>query len=161
MEENGVNMAAEPVVTYPTTSYADVMGYLHRIRLSPKIKESVAKRLLLEVTEPYLAKTFARIDHLSMLKADWDGHNAKKVSYTVLNNLRNVLLISDNNDWEYWMISPEASGALALQSKLHNATISIGDEEFSYYRSSEDGEEGKSHVKFSPELFLEIMRRIV
>lgn len=116
MEENGVNMAAEPVV---------------------------------------------RLDHLSMLKADWDGHNAKKVSYTVLNNLRNVLLISDNNDWEYWMISPETSGALALQSKLHNATISIGDEEFSYYRSSEDGEEGKSHVKFSPELFLEIMRRIV
>ena len=161
MEDNGVNKAAEAAVAYPTTSYADVMGYLHRIRISPKVKESVAKRLLLEVTEPYIAKTFARLDHLSTLKADWDGHNAKRVSYAVLDNLRNVLLISDNNDWEYWMISPETSGALALQSKLHNATISIGDEEFSYYRIADDGEEGKSHVKFSPESFLEIMRRIV
>lgn len=161
MEDNGILIAAEPSVAYSTPSYMDVMGYLHRIRITPKVKESVARRLLMEVTEPYLAKTFARLDHLSSLKADWDGHGANKISYAVLDNLRKVLLISDNDDWENWMISPETSGALGLQSKLHNSTISVGDEEFSYYRFDDEEEEGKSHIKFSPDCFLETMRRIV
>lgn len=148
------------MVARPMTSYADVMGYLHSIRITPQVKESVGRRLLVEVTEPYLAKAFARLDDLSQLKAGWDGRGAKKISYYVLKNLRNVLLISDNEDWKNWMISPDTNGALGLQSKHGIATISVGDKEFSYYIETDKGEVGKSHVEFSPEQLLEIMRKI-
>ena len=154
-------MAAEPAIAYPTTSYHDVMGYLHRIRITPAVKESVARRLLVEVTEPDLAKTFERLDHLSQLKADWDGRGARRISYAVLDNLRDVLLISDNDDWKNWMISPAPNGSLSLQSKRHTASISVGDNDYSYYSLRGNVEEGDSHLEFTPDGFLSIMRRIV
>ena len=153
-------MVSEPVVACPVTSYADVMGYLHRIRIPKDVKESVGRRLIIEATEPFLAKAFARVDHLSLLKNDWDGHGARKVSYDVLDNLRQVLLISDNSDWEYWTISPAPNGSLALQSKRHVASISVGDKEFSYYCFSNNAEEGENHLEFTPSSFLGLMRRI-
>ena len=155
------DMASESVLANPMTSFADVMTYLHNIRITPEVKESVGRRLLVEATAPYLSKAFARLDHLSELEKDWDGNGAEKISYYVLENLRNVLLISDNDDWKYWMISPAPNGTLSLQSKKHMSAISVGDKEFSYYSSSDKGEEGDSHVLFRPSEFLSIMRRIV
>ena len=160
MDNENVLCAEEPMMVNPMTSYADVMRYLHSIRITPQVKESVGRRLLLEATEPDLAKAFARLDDLSQLKADWDGRGAKKISYYVLNNLRNVLLISENDDWKNWMISPDTNGALGLQSKRGIATISVGDKEFSYYSETSMGEVWKSHVAFSPEVFLNVMRKI-
>lgn len=160
MEDNVASMAAEPAVAYSTTSYADVMGYLHRIRITPAVKESVARRLLLEVTEPDLARTFTRLDYLSQLKTGWDGRGAKKISYAVIDNLREVLLISNNEDWKYWMVSPAPNGSLTLQSKRHTASISVGDQDYSYYSSIGENEEGESHLKFCPNSFLSLMRRI-
>lgn len=159
-QEEEPTMVAEPAVAYGSYTYTDVMDYLHRICIPREIKESVGRRLVIEATEPDLAKAFARIDHLSLLKNDWDGHGARKVSCHVLNNLRQVLLISDNNDWKYWMISPAPNGSLALQSKRHAASISIGDNDYSYYSLSGSDEEGESHLKFDPSAFLGLMRRI-
>lgn len=155
------DIASEPIVVRPTTSYADIMGYLHRIRITPEVKESVGRRLLAEVNEPYLAKTFSRLDHLSELKENWDGYGAEQISYSVLENLREVLLISENDDWRYWMISPAPNGTLSLQSKHHTASLSVGDDEFSYYSVKNDKEDWADHVKFTPSSFLKIMRRIV
>ena len=160
MEDREVMMVEEPAAAYATNSYAGVMGYLHSIKITPEVKESVARRLLLEVTEPYLAKTFERLDDLSLLKADWDGRGAKRISLYVLRNIKEVLLISDNADWKYWMISPDTNGALGLQSKNGKASISVGDKEYSYYCITENGEEGQSHVLFTPESLLSVMRRI-
>lgn len=163
MEQNSTHtdMASEPVMARPMTSYFDVMSYLHRIRITPEVKESIGRRLLLEATEPYLAKTFAQIDHLSELREDWDGYGAEKISYSVLENLREVLLISENDDWKYWMISPAPNGTLSLQSKQHTASLSVGDEEFSYYSMINGKEDWADHVKFAPSSFLRVMRRIV
>lgn len=161
MEDITTNKSEEPVLARPMTSYADVMGYLHSIRITPEVKESVGRRLVLEATEPCLAKAFARLDHLSQLKEDWDGYGAQKISYYVLENLRSVLLISDNDDWKFWMISPAPNGTLSLQSKQHKASISVGDKEFSYYSMSNGDEDWGDCVKFNPSSFLNVMRRIV
>lgn len=155
------DMASEPVTTRPLTSYADVMAYLHSIRISQKVKESVGRRLVTEATEPHLAEAFARLDHLSQLEDDWDGYGGRKVSYHVLQNLRNVLLISDDEDWKYWMISPDSNGCLGLQSKRHTASISIGDEKYSYYSENGAKEDWADNVNFTPSSFLRVMRRIV
>ena len=161
MEDNRTTMVSEPVAAYPMTSYNDVMSYLPSIRIAPEVKASVGRRLLVEVTEPYLSKAFECIDHLSLLNDDWDGYGAKKISYYVLRNLRDVLLISDNDDWENWMISPAPDGTIGLQSKLHTSSISVGDREFSYYSAKGDLEDWGDNVTFTPYSFLEVMRKIV
>ena len=156
-----VNMASEPAIARPMTSYSEVMSYLHRIRITPEVKESIGRRLVVEATEPNLSKAFARLDHLSELKNDWDGYGAERISYSVLENLREVLLISDNDDWKEWMISPAPNGTVSLQSRRNMSAISIGDKEFSYYSCTDKGEEGSSYQPFKPSAVLDIMRRIV
>jgi hypothetical protein len=79
----------------------------------------------------------------------------------VLQNLRNVLLISDDADWKYWIISPDSNGCLGLQSKRHTASISVGDEEYSYYSDNGVKEDWADNVRFTPGSFLKVMRRIV
>ena len=161
MEDDVTTKVSESAVASSMTSYNDVMSYLHSIRIAPEVKASVGRRLIVEVTEPYLSKAFERIDHLSLLKDDWDGYGAKKISSYVLRNLREVLLISDNNDWENWIISPAPDGTLALQSKCHTSSISVGDKEFSYYSAKGDLEDWGDDVTFTPYSFLEVMRKIV
>lgn len=161
MEDHSVTIADEPMAVRPMTSYNDVMGYLHRIHISPEVKRSVGQRLLIEVNGEYLSKAFARLDHLSQLQEGWDGEGGRKISYDVIENLRDVLLVSDNEDWKYWMLSPAPNGSLGLQSKRHVASMSVGDEEFSYYSCRDHAEDWGNHVKFTPVAFLEIMRRIV
>ena len=133
MKDNTAIMAQEPVMAHPMTSYADVMAYLHSIRISREVKRSVAQRLMVEVTGENLSKAFARLDYLCQLQDGWDGHGGRKISFQAINNLRQVLLISDNKDWENWMIAPASNGTVGLQSKLSIASISMGDKEYSYY----------------------------
>ena len=152
-------MASEPVAAYSTTSYMDAMAMIHTMHLTREDKERVGRRLVVETTQANLSKAFDRIDHLSQLKDDWDGYGAKKISYYVLRNLRDVLLISDNDDWENWMISPAPDGTIGLQSKLHTSSISVGDREFSYYSAKGDMEDWGDNVTFTPYSFLEVMRK--
>ena len=75
--------------------------------------------------------------------------------------VENNLLISDDEDWKCWMISPAPNGTLGLQSKRHIASISVGEEEYSFYSCKDSKEDWGNHVKFTPERFLETMRQIV
>lgn len=161
MEDNVSTTASEPTAAYGTNSYADVMYMLHTMSISPEVKERVARRLTLEVTGKNLSKAFARLDHLATLEKDWDGEGALPISKTVINNLKRVLTISDDEDWKYWLISPAPNGSLGLQSKRHTASISIGDEVFSYYSETDNGEDWGDQNDFFPSVFLEVMRRIV
>ena len=160
MEEKDIMIASEPAAAHPITSYTDVMTYLHSIRITREDKAKVAQRLTIELTGQYLSKALDRLEQLSLLKDNWDGYGAKKISYIILRNLREVLLISDNEDWENWMISPSTNGSLSLQSKLHTASISVGDKEFSFYSEKDNNEDWGDNVKFNPSVFHETMRRI-
>lgn len=160
MEENDVMTAQEPTVSYGTNSYADVMYFLHTMSITPEVKERVGRRLVIEVTGKNLSKAFARLDHLAQLKKDWDGAGALPISRRVLNNIKSVLSISDDEDWKEWMIGPDSNATLGLQSKTTKAAMSIGIDEYSYYARINGKRYGESHVKFTPEAFLETMRLI-
>ena len=153
-------VAAEPAVAYPMTSYADAMAMIHTMHLSRADKEKVARRLTIEVSEPFIADAFERIDHLATLQKDWDGEGALPVSPRVLNNLRQVLMISDNTDWKHWAISPDSNATVGLQSSATRACISLGAREFSYFARINGRRLGDSHVDFTPEAFLRLMREI-
>ena len=81
MEDNGSMMACEPSVGYTTTTYADVMDYIHSIHISREDKEKVAVRLSFEVSQPALSEAYERISHLSTLPKDWDGRGALPISH--------------------------------------------------------------------------------
>lgn len=161
MQENLRDIAGEPIGSTPMTSFSDVMSYLHSIRISASDKARVGQRLIEETTGRYLSKAFERVDHLSLLRDDWDGNGALRISPYVLQNIRAVLLISADEDWQHWMISPDVNGTLVLQSDLYVASMSIGDHEFSYLYRKDGVREGKSHLPFSAESFLSIMRHYV
>ena len=159
MEDNSVTNASEPVAAYGTNSYADVMYLLHTMPITSEVKERVARRLTLEVDSKYLSKAFARLDHLATLKEDWDGEGALPVSRKVINNVKSVLAISNDEDWAEWTISPDGNATLGLQSKPHTTLISVGANEFSYFVMVDGKKYGESHVPFNPETLLSIMRK--
>ena len=159
--EDGAVIASEPVASYPMTSYADAMAMIHTMHLSRADKERVGRRLVLETTESNLSKAFDSLEHFMVLEAGWAGEGSLPVSRSAINNLRKVLLLSDDDDWKYWMISPESNGAISLQSKLRRSSISVGSEEYSYYTKVDGQRKGKSHVSFDANNFLSVMREIV
>lgn len=159
MEDNVSTVASEPVVAYSMASYNDVMTYLHSIHISREDKEKVAQRLTVEVTQPALAEAYERVDHLSTLQKDWDGHGALPISQKVLRNIKSVLMISDNSDWEHWMIAPDTNATLCLESDTTGAVISLGAYEYSYFAKIDGVRYGESHIGFTQDSFLTLMRR--
>jgi len=159
MEDNRVKMASEPAASSTITSYNDVMDYIHSVHMSREDKEKVAQRLTAEVTQPALAEAYDRIDHLSTLANDWDGHGALPISYKVLKNIKSVLMISQNSDWEHWMIAPDTNATIGLESEKTGAVISLGAYEYSYFAKVKGERYGESHIDFKPETFLELMRK--
>ena len=118
--------ANEPVAAYGTNTYADVMSLLHTMPIAPEVKEQVGKRLVKEASAPALAKAFERIEELDKLKDGWAGDGSYAISRTVINNLKRVLLISENDDWVDWLIGPDVNATVGLQSKKNRALISLG-----------------------------------
>lgn len=145
---------------YRGNSYAEIMAYLYSIPITPEVKETVGRRLVKEVTEPALSKAFAQIDEIAKLRNGWAGKGSYAISPAVLKNLKQVLLISDNADWTEWTISPDVNATVGLQSKTSQALMSLGIKEFSYYSDKDGQERGESHIDFSPETFLNVMRQI-
>ena len=107
-----------------------------------------------------LTEVYNRIDYLSTLPKDWDGHGALPISGQVLNNIKSILMISQNSDWEHWMIAPDTNATIDLESETTDAVISLGAYEYSYLAKVNGERFGESHVDFKPESFLELMRKI-
>ena len=160
MENEISSVANEPIAARAMTSYMDAMMMIHTMHLSREVKERVGRRLVLESTDENLSNAFSRLEHLSTLKEGWDGGNALPISNKVIRNLKNVLLISDDEDWADWMISPDGNATIMLQSKKRRASISIGADEFSYYLHTGVKRSGENHVIFAPSLFLSVMRKL-
>lgn len=160
MQDNDIMEAAEPVMNYRMTSYNDAMAMIHTMHLSREDKERVGRRLVIETTEANLSKAFDTLEHLSTLQKGWDGYGALPISKNVLNNLRSVLLISDDADWDKWLISPDGNATVMLQSGKRRASISVGANEFSYYLKFDGKRTGESHVAFSAPKFLFVMREL-
>lgn len=155
-----LDKVCEPVAAIPMTSYYDAMTMIHTMHLSREDKTRVAHRLTVEVTAPHLAKTFDRLEHLSTLQKGWAGEGSLPVSRRVIANLRKVLLISNDEDWERWLIAPDVNATLTLQSKNSDGTISVGAEEYSYYAEKDGLKWRASHVPFTPEALLQTMHTI-
>lgn len=160
VERQTISTAVHPVMTYGSTSYADIMAMLHSVRITPEVKAHVGRRLMKESESRYLTDAYEKLDHLATLKQDWDGYSALPISPAVLDNVKAVLLISDNDDWKEWLIAPDSNATLCLEAKSSGASISIGAKEFSYFARIDGERYGESHVSFTPQVLLSIMRKL-
>ncbi len=161
MQQQAANTISWSPTSTRTGTYADVMTYLHGIDMPREVKKSVGRQLLFEAENENQAKALDRLDYLSTLKENWDGYGAAPVSAVVVENLKKAIKTSRDDDWESWMISPATNGTLTLQSKLHIASISVGDEAYSYYSCINGDEDWSDNVKFSVKSLLKTMRMIV
>jgi hypothetical protein len=153
-------MAYTSNITDYSPSFFNVMMLINSMNISLKDREDVGRRLVSEATGKNLSRVYSRLDYLGTLKENWDGENALPVSKKVISNLKNVLLLSDDNDWENWLIGPDTNATLGLQSKKTHACISIGNDEYSFYTENNGKELSDSHINFTPESFLSLMRQI-
>ena len=149
METNGATTANDPIATYGTNSYSDVMMMLYSIPITSEVKEHVGHRLVLEVTGKNLSRVITRIDHLAGLKDDWDGFGASCILPAVITNIRSVVLASKDTDWKDWTISPNVNGTLFLQSTKYISSLSLGEKEYSFFTKKDGQREGKSHIPFN------------
>ena len=152
--------ANEPVAAYGTNSYAEVMMMLYSMPIPPEVKKNVGHRLVLEVTGKNLSRTIARIDHLASLRKDWDGCGASRILPSVVSNIRAVVLSSKDADWSDWTISPNVNGTLFLQSTKYVSSLSLGENEYSFYTKKDGQRKGQSHIPFSVSGFLSTMRTL-
>lgn len=161
METNDVIEVSKTTLGYIPKSYADVMMMLYTMPITKDVKRHIGLRLVKETNKgSYLAEAFDRLSHLSTLEDGWAGDGSYAISRDVLRNVKSVLLVSEEEDWQHWMISPDVNGTLLLQSDTHIASISIGEKEFSYLSKKDGCRNGKSHIPFDAESMLNIMRSI-
>ena len=160
MEEKTAMMAEEPAMVYGVNTYADVMAYLHSIKISPETMLSLSDQLRFEAHNLHISIALRRLDQLRSLRYDWDGNGATPVDKEVIANLHSVIKYSEDKDWSSWVISPETNGTLNITSKKQMSSISLGIKEFSFYSFSAEGEKTGSHLPFSPEAFVKTMRQI-
>ena len=59
-------------------------------------------------------------------------------------------MISQNSDWEHWMIAPDTNATIDLESEKTGAVISLGAYEYSYFAKVNGERLGESHVDFKP-----------
>ena len=160
METMQLTHTAKTIANRPFATFADVMYYIHTIRITPEDKQKVARRLTEEISGKNLSRIYSRLDYLSTLQEDWDGEGALPISIKVMDNLKSVLLISFDNDWQNWLVGADSNATLGLQSKKTKACISLGAKEYSYYAIINGKEIHGNHVEFSTDSFLDIMREI-
>ena len=141
-------------------SYYDVMEYIHSAPISFEEKKKIGLRLIEETIDPALLQAYNTIEEMSQLKQGWAGDGTLAVSPRVLSNIKNVILISNNADWEEWMIGPDVNATIGLQSKTNRALMSLGAKEFSYFVRKNGERLAASHVDFDPQVFLNTMRKI-
>ncbi|MCF0186283.1 MAG: hypothetical protein HUJ98_07340 [Bacteroidaceae bacterium] len=74
-----------------------------------------------------------RIEELSHLGDNWDCRGAVPMEETTLNNVKSVAEMLTGGMLDYWDLFPDVNGTVLLTTKDGQiASISIGNEEFSY-----------------------------
>ena len=114
----------------------------------------------MEINGKNISQAIERVNQLARLKDDWDGYGASRVLPAVISNIRKVLLVSKVDDWRDWTISPNVNGTLFLQSTKHISSLSLGENEYSYFSKTDAHREGKSHLAFRVNDFLTMMRTL-
>ena len=101
-----------------------------------------------------------RMHELSTLPAGWDGGDALPMQEKTVKNVQRLIKAGVNSDFKDWVLFPDDNGTVLMQSKNGEASISIGNNSYSFvYLKNGELKAGES-VRFSPSAVLRTMRNI-
>ena len=102
------------------------------------------------------ARQLARVNELAALQKDWDDNGALPIEKKVIKNVKQLLEQSDDADLREWVIFPDVNGTVLMENKSGDASISIGNTEFSYVSNDGNG----ANVKIKSDSLLKTIRKI-
>ncbi|MBQ9229783.1 MAG: hypothetical protein IJ190_01250, partial [Prevotella sp.] len=82
-------------------------------------------------------------------KKSWDGADALPIEKKAMTNLQKVLRQGGSADFRDWVLFPDEAGTLLLQSRDGKASISIGNNSYSYVYQKGDKIQTGDKVRFS------------
>ena len=127
-----------------------VLHYLHRVK---------GEKTTVVLTGDAL-RLWNRTVELAALPRAWDGADAAPMEKKAVDNVQKLLKAGVNSDFTNWVLFPDESGTLLLQSKDGNASISIGNHSYSYVYVK-GGQILQGHkARFSPTSVLNVIREI-
>ena len=97
---------------------------------------------------------------LSRLYKGWDGAEALPIESKTIANMQKVLKKCSETDFSDWVLFPDDNGTLLLQSQNKNASISLGNNLFSYVYQKGSGIISGENIKFSVSSFLNALKSI-
>ena len=101
-----------------------------------------------------------RTEELKALPSGWDGASAMPLEKKAVTNVQKVLTKGLSADFRDWLLFPDDAGTLLLQSRDGFASISIGNNSFSYVYEKDGKIYSGDKVRFSPSSVLDVLREI-
>ena len=116
----------------------------------------VRREVKLKAKGEVYTRQLARINELAELEKDWDDNGALPIGKKVIKNLKQLLEKSEDSDLREWVIFPDINGTILLENKSGDATISVGNTEFSFVSKKIKG----SNEKIKTDSLLKVIRKI-
>lgn len=117
-----------------------------------------------DVTDKMLSgdalRLWKRTNVLSKLYKGWDGADALPIENKAIANMQNVLKKCSETDFSGWVLFPDDNGTLLLQSQDKNASISLGNNLFSFVCQKGNDIISGENVRFSVTSFLNVIKSI-
>ena len=121
-----------------------------------QVRRNVTDASVARVRDDVYQQQLTRLDELASLKANWDDDGALPLEPKAVKNIRQMIERSEDSDLKKWIIFPDINGTILLESKSGDATISVGNTDFSYTSPKAKG----SHKRLSTASLLNVMRQI-
>ncbi len=101
-----------------------------------------------------------RTAELAALTAGWDGAQALPMEKKVLQNMQRLIKAGKSTDFQQWVLFPDDNGTILMQSKDGKASISIGNNSYSFVCTKDGKADAGQNVKFSAASALKTLRAL-
>ena len=101
-----------------------------------------------------------RTIELAALTAGWDGAQALPMEKKALLNMQRLIKAGESKDFKQWVLFPDDNGTILMQSKDGKASISIGNNSYSFVSTKDGKVNAGQNVKFSAVSALKILRAL-
>ena len=128
-----------------------VLHYLRRLRSNDNSAITLTGDAL---------RLWNHVEELKALPKSWDGADAMPMEKKAVVNVQKLLKLGVSADFVDWVVFPDEAGTLLLQSRDGKASISIGNNYYSYVFEKNGKIESGDRVRFSPTSVLHILRQI-
>jgi hypothetical protein len=102
-----------------------------------------------------------RTAELAALTVGWDGAQALPMEKKALQNMQRLIKAGVSEDFQQWVLFPDDNGTILMQSKDGKASISIGNNSYSFVCNKDGKVDAGQNVKFSTASALKTLRSLV